>query len=151
MPAWEGTGIRRRAATSAAGQAAKEIGHVPAQSAAQQAQHNRAQRRSGYDAAKPLQPNALRPQVGEALGTKKVAHFESCWNIPGPILDQLNPSCHIPELFSCAGVAVSLQGSCCCPCSKQAAKYCNNSSHIGHRTSSAIHASLEVKALGCWR
>jgi len=64
MPAWEGTGIRRRAATTAAGQAPKDPGAVPAQSAAQQAQQNRAQRRSGYDANKPLQPNSLRPQAG---------------------------------------------------------------------------------------
>ena len=64
MPAWEGTGIRRRAATTATGQAPKDPGAVPAQSAAQQAQQNRAQRRSGYDANKPLQPNALRPQAG---------------------------------------------------------------------------------------
>eukprot|EP00434_Breviolum_minutum_P038775 symbB.v1.2.034410.t1/scaffold4436.1/size39690/4 len=73
MPAWEGTGIRRRAATTAAGQAPKDPGAVPAQSAAQQAQQNRAQRRSGYDANKPLQPNSLRPQVSQSAYQPPVA------------------------------------------------------------------------------
>ena len=67
MPAWEGTGIRRRAAAGAAGAPAQaSLGAAPAQSAAQAAQASREKRRSGYDAGKAVQPHALRPQVSQS-------------------------------------------------------------------------------------
>mmetsp|Transcript_114108 Transcript_114108/g.160096 ORF Transcript_114108/g.160096 Transcript_114108/m.160096 type:complete len:303 (+) Transcript_114108:50-958(+) len=73
MPAWEGTGIRRRPAN---GTGAGDIGLAPAESAAMAAQSNRAVRRTGgYQAAASTQKFALRtskpaaparPQVSEA-------------------------------------------------------------------------------------
>ncbi|CAK9033994.1 unnamed protein product [Durusdinium trenchii] len=66
MPAWEGTGIRRRPAAAAAGAPAGGLGAAPATSAAKQAQQNREQRRSGYDANKAMQPHSLRPQVSQS-------------------------------------------------------------------------------------
>jgi len=66
MPAWEGTGIRRRPANTVGGQAPAQPGAAPASSAAKQAQAQRAQRRSGYDATKQAQPHALRPQVSQS-------------------------------------------------------------------------------------
>lgn len=59
MPAWEGTGIRRRPATGAGGAPPSGgLNSAPATSAAKQAQANREQRRGGYDANKAVQPHA---------------------------------------------------------------------------------------------
>ena len=75
MPAWEGTGIRRRPATTGAGAAPNgALNSAPATSAAKQAQANREQRRGGYEANKAVQPHALRrPQVST-----------SAYNAPAP-------------------------------------------------------------------
>lgn len=72
FPAWEGTGVRRRPASAAAGAPAKNATAAPADSAAKAAQSNRTARRSGYPWPQPQGPTQVtksqpgRPQVSQA-------------------------------------------------------------------------------------
>ncbi|CAK9102382.1 unnamed protein product [Durusdinium trenchii] len=73
FPAWEGTGVRRRPASAAAGAPAKNATAAPADSAAKAAQSNRTARRSGYPWPQPQGPTQVtksqpgRPQVSQVI------------------------------------------------------------------------------------
>ncbi|CAK9011779.1 Uncharacterized protein SCF082_LOCUS11230 [Durusdinium trenchii] len=112
MPAWEGTGIRRRPATGAGGAPPSGgLNSAPATSAAKQAQANREQRRGGYDANKAVQPHALRPQVSQSA-------YQASPVAAAPVKPKataLSVALSTAELSTLVGTRISLDSLVNCP------------------------------------